>query len=540
MRARSFALLVSAVVVGAGCATGAEDTPSNAGSGGAGGGESSPASTTATSASIASGAGTTTAASSSSEAASSSSSSSTGGGPVCGDGVIEAPETCEDFDFGGKTCATFGLQGGTLVCNSFCGIVLSACTPKESCSNQKDDDQDGLTDCDDDGCATAVGCLDSCASPKALTVGSFEFGDITGRPDTLTLPCSPSGGREIVYTFTAPSSVDIAFDMFFADFDPAVAIRTSCGDATTDIVCKNDNSGSFSTESLSFTAVAGQQYFIVLEAADDAGGSFDFELAEVQPESSCGDLSDDDFDGLLECDDPTACKGTSPDCSPGSGAVGTPCFWPTDCAANQGDPICLTDQLGFAGGYCSEFCDLATNDCPGDAVCADLGLSQNGVCLDGCATTADCQPGYVCLDEGLSSKVCDRAPEVACNDNHDNDTDGLVDCEDGSACSASASCAPGAGAPGVPCQLHNQCSANGNDPYCIDQFTFGWPGGYCSEFCKLGAGDDCPMGSVCSMSVGPSESSSANGLCLHSCTSSADCRPGFTCGSDGVHMVCLH
>lgn len=547
MRSRPLASVVSILTLGAaaslgsasiGCATAAEDE-SVGGAGGAtsttvsGSTASTTVSTTADSSS--SSAASTTASSSSSASASS---SSTGGGPVCGDGVIESPETCEDQDFNGKTCASFGLSGGTLQCNTFCGIVVSQCTPKESCSNQQDDDQDGDADCDDDECATVAGCMDSCASPKSLSIPTFEFATITGRPDTLTVGCS-SGGREMVYSFIAANTADISVDMFFADFDPAVSIRTACGDPATEILCKNDTIGSPSTESFSFPAVAGQQYFLVLEASGNGQGSFDFDISEVQPEFWCDDLEDNDFDGMLDCDDPSDCKGMDFLCQPGSGALGTPCFQPSDCAANQGDPICLNFKLGFSNGYCSEFCDLVANDCPGDGQCADLGLSLNGVCLDGCVTSLDCQPGYVCLDEGLAMKVCDRPPELACNDDHDNDSDGFVDCEDASSCSTSASCVPGAAAAGAPCQLHNECASQSTDPFCIDQFNYGWPGGYCSEFCVLGA-SDCPSGSVCSGAISPNESSSPNGLCLHTCASQADCRPGFSCASDGTNMVCLN
>ena len=68
--------------------------------------------------------------------------------------------------------------------------------------------------------------------------------------------------------------------------------------------------------------------------------------------------------------------------------------------------MCLRNAQGFPNGYCSEFCDLAVDDCAGDAVCAPLGISINGVCLDGCLGNGDCRPGYTCQDLSLSKKVC--------------------------------------------------------------------------------------------------------------------------------------
>lgn len=508
-----------------GCASDAGDE-----SGGAGGGASSSESASSDAST------TSTAESSSSESATASASSATGG-PVCGDGLIEPPETCEGADFNGKTCASLGLSSGELTCNDFCGIVVSGCIPKEACANQEDDDEDGSADCDDADCAASAKCSDACAAPMVLSVPSFEFTSMTGRPDTLTLGCS-GGGREAVYSFVAATTGDVVLDVSFSAFDPAVSIRTACGDPASEIVCKNAVVAPNSKEEVLFPVVAGQAYFIVVEASNGGVGEFAVDLLEVLPESSCDDLDDNDFDGRLDCDDPTTCRGISSACQPGAGALGTPCFQSSDCDANQGDPICLPSQLGFSDGYCSEFCDLTTNDCPGDGQCADLGLSVNGVCLDGCVTSLDCQLGYVCLDEGFPTKVCDRPPEVACNDDHDNDSDGFVDCDDGTSCATSPSCVAGSGAAGQPCQLHNDCASQTTDPFCIDQFNYGWPGGYCAEFCAIG-GTDCPTGSACSTAISPNESTSPNGLCLHTCATQTDCRPGYTCTSDGANMVCV-
>ncbi len=49
--------------------------------------------------------------------------------PVCGDGVLEAPEACDGQDFGGATCQSLGFDGGTLGCSAGCTQILTyACT----------------------------------------------------------------------------------------------------------------------------------------------------------------------------------------------------------------------------------------------------------------------------------------------------------------------------------------------------------------------------------------------------------------------------
>jgi hypothetical protein len=233
----------------------------------------------------------------------------------------------------------------------------------------------------------------------------------------------------------------------------------------------------------------------------------------------CTNGLDDDDDGYLDCDDPYACKGTS-DCAPGAKASGESCLETSQCASADGDPICLTEALGWFEGYCSQFCDPASPDCTGDGVCAQLGLSVHGVCLDGCAGPGDCRPGYGCVDEGLASLVCRSTSEFLCNDFDDNDGDGLMDCEDPNACQLLPECTPGATPVGGNCVTSNECMANDNDPLCIyGGPPYFWPGGYCTEYCDVLA-DDCAPGSICADVLGLP---SGTGNCFRTCNDSSIC-----------------
>ena len=236
----------------------------------------------------------------------------------------------------------------------------------------------------------------------------------------------------------------------------------------------------------------------------------------------------------VDCVDPSSCQATF-DCASGSSPTGAPCSQSNDCTANKSDPVCLPDFLGFVGGYCSEFCDLTTPDCAGDGVCAQIGLSKNGVCLDGCVADGDCRPGYTCQDKGYSSTVCVIAPETSCNDAVDNDVNGLLDCEDPS-CQALPDCVPGAKAAGQPCSLSNECFSQSNDPLCISDAGFGWSGGYCSEICDV-AQNDCVGGSEC---VDWLNFASNQGQCLRTCVNSGDCRASYVCLDVGLpKKVCV-
>jgi hypothetical protein len=329
----------------------------------------------------------------------------TGGSPpnLCGNGKIDPPEKCDGADFGGKTCKDYGLSGGNLQCNPYCQVVLSACTPKESCFNQKDDDLDGKIDCQDEECQMLAGCKDSCLAPQILVPPDFFFGDTTGRPDTLKPSCTASTGSEVVFSVTTTAKADLAIQVDgSADF--SLSVRTSCNDAMTEIACTNKVSGMvFVPEILSVPVEAQKTYFIVVDGVDPGQfGFFQMQIQEVTPEASCNDYFDNDFDGFTDCADADACQ-TLAACMPGTGAVGSPCGVHGQCAATGNDPLCIDEfTYGWKGGYCSEHCKPMQNDCPMGSLCANYFNWQNGLgaCFKTCTKAADCTPGYKCADFG--------------------------------------------------------------------------------------------------------------------------------------------
>jgi hypothetical protein len=308
-------------------------------------------------------------------------------------------------------------------------------------------------------------------------------------------------------------------------------------------------------------------------------------------ETLCDNLKDEDDDFLIDCEDPTDCQALAV-CQPGAGPVGSACLSHNACSANNNDPLCLSEQVfGFMGGYCSEFCDLALNDCAPGAFCMPTHFSSGGVCVDICAVDADCRPGHRCMGIGSGSPFpfcwavieecangvdddddtlvdcmdqncqddpacpevcnngiddnenglidcedwgCDADPgcsendEAQCSNGYDDDGDTLVDCEDATDCKALAICQPGAGPAGSPCLSASACSANNNDPLCLTEANYGLLGGYCSEFCGP-ALNDCAPGSLCLSYFFPSGA----GFCVDTCAVDADCRPGYACQDMG-------
>jgi len=76
---------------------------------------------------------------------------------LCGNGVLNSGEACDNSLFNGKTCSTFGYSSGYLSCSSYCTISTSNCSNSgsgsEICNNGLDDDSDGLVDFLDANCS---------------------------------------------------------------------------------------------------------------------------------------------------------------------------------------------------------------------------------------------------------------------------------------------------------------------------------------------------------------------------------------------------
>jgi hypothetical protein len=411
--------------------------------------------------------------------------------------------------------------------------VVSGCVVAENCSNGLDDDDDTRIDCLDNECISLPSCVTSCASPQAVLIPTFETKSTIGRPDSYQPSCASGTGSEYVYEVTAPASgpLGIAVRQAYGNF--TLSVLATCGEVATELGCSSAVDNPSFAESLQVDVEMGTTYFVVVDAASAAtSGEFDIQMAMISGgEGVCTDLFDGDADSLVDCNDPD-CQATSV-CTDGTGGLGTSCGGTAECASMDDDPICLPSDLGFDAGYCSEFCSLANDDCPGDGHCYDYGIGADGICLDGCTDGGDCRSGYACVDLGLASKVCYIPPESDCENYEDDDFDQLTDCDDPD-CKATQTCVPGTEPYGEPCTSHNQCASHaGSDPLCLSSPLI-YPNGYCSEFCNV-AQSDCGPGGLC---FDLYFLDGASGQCFRRCQTDNDCAAGTSCVDAGFGKHC--
>jgi len=81
---------------------------------------------------------------------------------VCGDGVAQPGEACDDADLAGQTCASLGLGfvGGTLTCSGRCTFVTSAC--ERGAARCGDGQVQAGEACDDGNDVGGDGCSPAC------------------------------------------------------------------------------------------------------------------------------------------------------------------------------------------------------------------------------------------------------------------------------------------------------------------------------------------------------------------------------------------
>ncbi|MEE2889660.1 MAG: M4 family metallopeptidase, partial [Planctomycetota bacterium] len=200
----------------------------------------------------------------------------------------------------------------------------------ENCSNGVDDDGDGLIDCEDPECATAPNCIvqasgDECARAIAATIGSTPVDTTTATQSSDPFDDSNCPGtflgemiNDVWYEFTAPTSGDYTVSTCdLIDFDSDIVVYTGSCSALTQVACNGDGSGCGGFSSfVEISMNGGDIYYVRIGGFNGAAigtGFVEIEAAAPGPlPEQCNNGTDDDNDGLVDCEDPD-CVG-DPDC----------------------------------------------------------------------------------------------------------------------------------------------------------------------------------------------------------------------------------
>ncbi len=94
----------------------------------------------------------------------------------CGNGVIDAGEACDGNNLGGKTCATQGFPGGSLMCGAGCQLVTTGCF---QCGNGI---VEGAEQCDDSNTVSGDGCSAVCQTENMTCDPDGTYLVIQGGP----------------------------------------------------------------------------------------------------------------------------------------------------------------------------------------------------------------------------------------------------------------------------------------------------------------------------------------------------------------------
>ena len=269
-----------------------------------------------------------------------------------GDGEC-LPDNC--VEWGMSEVAFDAVAGETyfLVVDGWAGAggaytITVECPPdvEANCEDNLDNDQDGKVDCLDTDCEFTEACAESCTPwlfedeiGCGFEENFFNYGWLsTDNADSYVCTQALEDGPEYTYNFTA-------------EFDAQVTVTLTEETADTDILVVEASDGECLTvnciaaglDEVTFDAVEGSLYYLVVDGHNGAEGSYHIAV-ECNPntEMDCTDEMDEDQDGLADCEDS--------DCFPGG-----------DC-----ESACEPDDLDYAGMTCGSS-DSWYNDGAGSA-----------------------------------------------------------------------------------------------------------------------------------------------------------------------------
>lgn len=229
--------------------------------------------------------------------------------------------------------------------------------PVEDCSNGVDDDGDGLVDCEDPSCASDPNCVvaapgDECSSAAVAIIGVNPIDTTSATQSADPYDDAQCTGtflgqmiNDVWYEFTAPVTGDYTISTCDTiDFDSDIVVYTGTCGALTQVACNGDGPGCAGFSSLVETQLnGGDVYYIRVGGWNGAAigtGNVEIEsAAPPPPPEQCANGTDDDGDGLADCEDPDCVADPNCVCEPTSSL---------SCVQGSGNNVVLSWANGEA------------------------------------------------------------------------------------------------------------------------------------------------------------------------------------------------
>lgn len=460
---------------------------------------------------------------------------------TCNNGIVEGnetcdgncPTTCDDRD----ACTIDSFSGSADTCSLVCQAEqISACTGGDGCCPPgctSDSDSDCSAQCGngtvDPGELCDGNCPASCDDGQACTTDRMVGGPSTCNAQCVNDPittcvsgdsCCPAGCTSDNDTDCAcvpRTCADVGY--VCGTLDTGCNSTIDCGTCNVTQTCSQGACLNVPPDrgiGSACTSDAGCESGTCLtEAGYGYPGGYCVGVCDVFGLSCDGAPADGVCDAQVcvrSCTVNTDCRtgyecyaelGSSVKaCHPvglGARTIGQSCTSSMDCAGGQ-NVFCGGPADGYRNGYCQRYCS-ASATCPSGSHCA-FSTSGVGLCL------RDCTANSSCRGNGADGYMC-----------YDTDMDGSSEC---------FVAGTGAGGVGAPCEGPWNCGG-GQWGRCGSE-SGGFPDGYCSIACGANQ-STCPTGSHCGSVVTTS-------YCVDDCTTTSNCRAGYTCQDDGTIDAC--
>jgi hypothetical protein len=150
----------------------------------------------------------------------------------------------------------------------------------EICDNGTDDDADGDIDCDDSDCAGHASCP-LCSPATTIQCGDNLSGNNSGGTNTLSdwgSYCSgvSNTGPESYYVFSHSTGGTVTAELSISGSDDLelFVVGAAGGDCDPSGDCLDYSQSTTTTETVSFTATAGDTYYLIVDGYNGASGAF--------------------------------------------------------------------------------------------------------------------------------------------------------------------------------------------------------------------------------------------------------------------------